>query len=161
MPVGARVLLSGVGELSLVLLVFAALHRPALAWELLRLYPERSRTTSFDTLVARAAPCGASRAEDHFGSPRVNATSFCDPRCLRLRAVIEGATIAVSRDRLSRGRFHGHDPRSPATSSRLCRRASASALSFCALAPGFHQDRRAAPAIVCPIEGFHPAVPAR
>jgi hypothetical protein len=52
--------------------------------------PERSRTTSFDTLVARAAPFGASPAEDRLRPPRVNATSFVDPGCLRLRAVIEG-----------------------------------------------------------------------
>jgi len=99
--------------------------------------PERSRTISFDTLVARSAPFGASRAEDRSCPPRVNATSSFDPGCLRLRAVIEGAVTTVSRDHLFRRRFHGHEPRSPATSSRLSRRASASALSFRTSPPAF------------------------
>lgn len=119
-----------IDELSLVL---SYLFRPSPARTRLgasSASPERSRTTSFDTLVARSAPFGASRAEDRSCPPRVNATSSFDPGCLRLRAVIEGAAITVSRDHLSRSRFHGHEPRSPATSPRFSHRASASALSF-------------------------------
>jgi hypothetical protein len=159
LPVGVRVLFSGDWRaLARPLRICSALHRPALAWELLRLPP-------CDRGQPPLTPLSRERLFSVPLAPRIAFARLASTR--RARSTL-GASVSELSSRGPRSRFPAitcfvaaftatnldHPPprRGLATAPRLLRSLSVRR------SPAFTEAFRAAPWIVSPIPGFLPAV---